>query len=404
MSDTSYPLARRREREDWLERVIKISRSLNSTLSLAPLLERIVTGAQEMTQSEFCSILLIDHKSGQLYFKAATNLLGLRSIMVPMDSIAGSVVQSGEHLVVPDVRKDPRFYDQVDEKTDNITRSILAVPLIARGEVIGVLEAINKEGGADFAEEDVELLSLLGDQAAVAVQNAILFQQSDLISEIVHEMRTPLSSIIAYTELMQRSGATLDQCQQFAEIIEHEADRLSEMANRFLDLARLESGRASIAQEPVEPDTVIRRAVDVLMVKANEEQINLKVDVPDTLPTLVGDAERLHQVILNLVGNAIKYCQSGDDVTVTARRENGHLQIDVADTGPGIPMDMLPHIFERFYRVPGSEKKAVGTGLGLTITQHIVEAHGGEISVDSEEGVGTTFTCKLPIEETPSAP
>jgi signal transduction histidine kinase len=394
----SRPQAQKKERADWLERLITISRSLSSTLNLPPLLDRIVTAAQELTQTEFCSILLTDHRSGQLYFKAATNLPGVHSIVVPMESIAGSVVQIGKPLIVPDTSRDARFYGKVDEQTKVTTRSILAVPLIARDDVIGVLEAINKESGGDFTAEDIELLTLLGDQAAVAVQNAILFQQSDLIAEIVHEMRTPLTAIISYADLLQRPNATPDQCCQFAGIIQHEADRISGIASSFLDLARLESGRAHLTKGRVDPNTVIYMAVNVLTPQADDKQIGLLVDVPGDLLPVVGDAQRLHQVMLNLVGNAIKYCRAGDSVTIKAESKKDRLTISVADTGSGIPADALPHIFERFYRVPGAESKASGTGLGLTITRKIIEAHGGEITVSSEEGHGATFTFTLPME------
>jgi len=382
-----------------LERLIEISRSLNSTLNLRPLLQRIVVAAHELTDAEACSILLLDRKSGQLHFEAATNLPGVRSIIVPMEgSIAGWVVQTGKHLVVSDARKDPRSYRKADEQSGATTRSILAVPLIARGNVIGVLEAINKEGGVEFTEEDVELLTVLGNQAAVAVQNALLFQQSDLIAEIVHEMRTPLTSIIAYTDLMQRPDTTVPQCSQFADVVRGEAERINEMTNNFLDLARLESGRASLARDPVDLSTVIHMAVNVLRPQADAKQIILLVDAAATLPSVMGDAQRLHQVLLNLLSNAIKYCRQGDTVTVTARCEEDHLNISVADTGPGIPADALPNIFERFYRVPGVEDQALGTGLGLTIARQIVEAHGGEIYVESEEGHGATFTFTLPVQ------
>ncbi len=381
-----------------LERLIEISRSLNLTLSLRPLLQRIVLAAQELTKTEACSILLIDHRSGQLYFEAATNLPGVRSIIVPMEnSVAGWVVQTGEPLVVSDASQDPRCYRKADEQSTLTTRSILAVPLTARGNVIGVLEGINKEGGAQFTEEDIELLTVLGSQAAVAVENALLFQQSDLIAEIVHEMRTPLTSIIAYVDLMQRTDATLFQCSQFASIVQCEAERISEMMNNFLDLARLESGRASLAQDMIDLSTVIHMAVNVLMPQADAKQITLLVNVADTLPPVKGDAQRLHQVMLNLLSNAVKYCRPGDNVTVTAHAEENHLTVGVADTGPGIPSDALPYIFERFYRVPGTEDQALGTGLGLTITQQIVEAHGGKITASSEEGHGTTFTFTLPM-------
>jgi signal transduction histidine kinase len=382
-----------------LERLIEIGRSLNSTLELRPLLQRIAVAARQLTNTEATSILLLDRKSGQLYFEAATNLPGIRSIVVPMEgSIAGLVVQSGKPVVVPDVRSDPHFYRQADQQSEFSTRSILAVPMVVRGNVIGVLEAVNKREEVEFTRDDVEMLTVLGGQAAVAVQNALLFQQSDLVAEIVHEMRTPLMSVIGYAELMQQSGMTLEQCRQFASIIEGEAERLTGLANSFLDLARIESGRASLAWAPVDLSTVIHMAVSVLAPQAQAKQVGLAIDITDDLLPIVGDGQRLHQALLNLIGNGIKYCRPGDSVTITARRKDGALVVSVADTGPGIPADALPHIFERFYRVPGAEEQAVGSGLGLTITRKIVEAHGGEITVESEEGRGTTFTFTLPLE------
>jgi signal transduction histidine kinase len=382
-----------------LERLIEIGRSLNSTLELRPLLQRIAVAAQQLTNTEETSILLLDRNSGQLHFEAATNLPGIRSIVVPMEgSIAGLVVETSEPVVLSDVRADPRFYRQADEQSDFSTRSILAVPMIVRGNVIGVLEAVNKRGDVGFTREDVEMLIVLGGQAAVAVQNALLFQQSDLVAEIVHEMRTPLMSIVGYAELIQQPGMTLEQCRQFAGVVEGEAERLTGLTNSFLDLAKIESGRASLAYAPIDLSTVIHMAVSVLTPQANTKQVALSVNMAGDLPPVVGDGQRLHEVMLNLIGNGIKYCRPGDNVAVTARCEEDMLVVSVADNGPGIPADALPHIFERFYRVPGSEDQAVGSGLGLAITRKIVEAHGGEIAVSSEEGEGATFTFTLPLE------
>jgi signal transduction histidine kinase len=381
-----------------LEWLIEISRSLNSTLDLRPLLGRVVLAAKQLTNTAACSILLIDRKSDQLYFEAATNLPGMRSITVPMNgSIAGLVAKTGKPVVVPDVSKDPHFYRLADQQSSFNTRSILAVPMVVRGGVIGVLEAINKQDDAEFTREDVEMLTVLGGQAAVAIHNALLFQQSDLVAEIVHEMRTPLMSIIGYSELMQQSGMTLDQCRQFAEIITGEAERLTGLANSFLDLSQLESGRASLSREPVDLSTVIHMVASVLIPQADAKQIGVVIDIAEGLPSVIGDAQRLHQVMLNLIGNGVKYCRPGDNITVSVKYTKDDVIIDVADTGPGIPKDALPRIFERFYRVPGSEEKVVGSGLGLAITRKIVEAHGGEINVSSEEGHGTTFTFTLPL-------
>jgi signal transduction histidine kinase len=384
-----------------LERLIEISSALNSTLNLRPLLHSIVLAAQELTDTEACSILLVDRKSGQLYFEEATNLPGVHSIVVPMEgSVAGWVVKNSKPLVVPDAHNDPRFdfSSKADKLSSFTTRSILAVPMITRGSVIGVLEAINKRGsGNTFTDEDVELLTVLGNQAAIAVQNALLFHQSDLIAEIVHEMRTPLNSIIAYADLMQRPAISREQCVQFAEIIRSEAERISEMANNFLDLARLQSGRASLARDPVDLNTVIQLSVNVIKPQADEKAIIISLDTPERVPPVIGDAQRLHQALLNLLSNAVKYSPQGSQITVRARHEKNRLSVSVSDKGPGIPPEALPNIFERFYRVPGTERHITGTGLGLTITQQIIEAHGGEITVESELGKGTTFTFTLPV-------
>jgi len=191
----------------------------------------------------------------------------------------------------------------------------------------------------------------------------------------------------------------VDQCTQFASIIYGEADRISEMTNNFLDLARLRSGRASLAQAPVDLSTVIHMALNVMKPQADTKQITFSVDLPTAPLSILGDAQRLHQALLNLLSNAIKYCRLGDDVTVLVQGEENFVTVSVVDTGPGIPADALPSIFDRFYRVPGTEGQAVGTGLGLAITQQIVEAHGGEISVSSEEGLGTAFTFTLPVQQ-----
>jgi signal transduction histidine kinase len=145
--------------------------------------------------------------------------------------------------------------------------------------------------------------------------------------------------------------------------------------------------------------TVIHMAVNVLQPQADAKQIVLLADVPAKLPTVMGDAQRLHQALLNLLGNAVKYCGSGDCVTVRARDAGEYLAVSVADTGPGIPAEELPRIFERFYRVPGAERRASGAGLGLSITRQIVEVHGGKLDVTSEEEKGTTFILTLPVED-----
>ncbi|HIE37465.1 MAG TPA: GAF domain-containing sensor histidine kinase [Anaerolineales bacterium] len=388
------------ERIARLERIIEISRSLNSTLSLRPLLHQIVNAARELTNTEASSIMLVDRKTGELHFEAATGLRSheIRSVVVPMEgSVAGWVVQNDQPVVVPNAHSDPRFYRQIEEAISFKTRSLIAVPMAVRGKVIGVLEAVNKWGEQPFTEEDVETLVILADQAAVAIENAVLFQQSDLVAEMVHEMRTPLTSIAGYAEMVRREDIPPEQREAFARTIQQEALRLSQMADNFLELARLESGRAFLAQEPVQLDAVIEEALTVLKPQAEKKQISLQVATPGYLPTIIGDPPRIKRTLINLLDNAIKYGRPGDRVTVTARVGQHEVTIGVVDTGPGIPPEAQEKLFEKFYRLPAMEEEAQGTGLGLAISRQIVEAHGGKIWVQSELGRGATFYFTLPL-------
>jgi signal transduction histidine kinase len=387
-----------------LERIIEVSRVINSTLNLEPLLHNIIQIATDLTATEASSILLLDKKTGELHFEAATGIKGqeVKPIVVPLDnSIAGWVVKEGEPLLIPDVRKDPRHYHQVDDMTKFSTRSILGVPLRVKDKVIGVLEVLNKSEDKEFTQDDVEALTILAAQAAIAIENARLFQQSDLLSEVAHELRTPLTSIRGYSKMLLLSeGIDQEKKLEFAETIHREAVRLGQMINDFLDLARLESGRTYIAQEPVNMSEVINETLTILQPQATERQISIALQVPETLPTLIGDPVRLKQVMVNLVSNAVKYNREGGRVDIEVQIREDELSVAVKDTGRGIAEEDLPHIFEKFYRVDDSEQQesqAKGTGLGLSIAKHIVEVHGGTISVQSVQGQGSAFAFALPL-------
>ena len=384
-----------------LELIIEVSRVINSTLNLDPLLHNIIQIATKLTATEASSILLLDKKTGELHFEAATGVKGqeVKPIVVPLDnSIAGWVVKEGEPLLIPDVRKDPRHYHQVDDMTQFSTRSILGVPLRVKDRVIGVLEVLNKIDDKEFTQDDVETLTILAAQAAIAIENARLFQQSDLLSEVAHELRTPLTSIRGYSKmLLLAEGIDQEKKLEFAEIIHREAVRLGQMINDFLDLARLESGRTHMAQEPVNVTEIISETLAILQPQAAEQQISISLQVPETLPTIIGDAARLKQVMVNLASNAVKYNHEGGRVDIEVKVGENKLNVAVKDTGKGIAEKDLPHIFERFYRVDDSEQQCKGTGLGLSIAKHIVEVHGGTISVQSVQGQGSTFAFTLPL-------
>ena len=385
------------------QRLIEISRDLASTLDLEVLLNRIVALSAELTSAEAASILLYDEGKRELYFEASTNLDTplMRGLIVPVDnSIAGWIITNLEPIIVSDAHRDPRFFVRIEKSTKFKTTSILGTPMIAKGKVVGVLEALNKING-DFTLDDQEMLMTLSAQAAIAIENARLFMQSDLISEMVHELRTPLGSLNTAAHILNKPTITQEQQARTVKLIQAETKRLSEMTTSFLDLARLESGRAQFQIRDVDLVIILGECVGLMHNTIQEHQLNFEWQVPDGLPLVTGDPDKIKQVAINLLSNAIKYNRQAGKIILKAevRQEQGNLAVSVTDSGPGIPEEHRKNLFQKFYRVPGSEKLAMGTGLGLSIVKKIVEAHGGSLEVASEVGVGTTFIFVLPLKK-----
>lgn len=380
-------------------RLLELSHDLSSTLDLDSLLNRIVNAAAELCNAEAASILLYDQLKEQLYFRAASNLEAplMSELIVPVGgSIAGWIITNRQPVVINDVHKDPRHYENVGKITQIETDSLLGVPLLRKDRVVGVLEAINKLS-EKFTVEDQDLLMALGAQAAIAIENARLFQQSDLISEFVHEIRTPLASLSAAAYILQRPEISDDRRSKIILTMQQEISRLSEMASAFLDLARLESGRARFQFTPVDIEEVLEECSFVMREKVEEKQQELDLELPPKPIQISADRDKLKQVVLNLLSNANKYTPLGGKITLSSQSTDDEIILRVSDSGKGIPSEYLPHLFEKFYRVPSSEQEAQGSGLGLFICKHIVDAHGGKVNIESIVGKGTTVTVRLPF-------
>jgi signal transduction histidine kinase len=379
-------------------RLIEISRDLASTLDLDTLLDDIVRASADITHAEAASILLYDDTSRQLYFQVATNIdePTMRGLVVPLEkSIAGWIVTNRKSVRIDDAHKDLRFFSDVEQTVGYETRSLLGIPLITKNKVVGVLEVINKKRGR-FTDPDESMLTVLGAQAAVAIENARLFQQSDLIAEFVHELRTPLASLSTATYLLLRPEMSREQRDQIVNNIHNETLRLNSLASSFLDLARLESGRVQFRKTRFSVADLLYECRDVMMTKAQETDIQIRIDVPGDMPLMEADRDKIKQVILNLLSNAIKYNRPNGSVIITGNYSDTELSINIQDTGVGIPEESIPHLFEKFYRVKEHENKASGTGLGLSISKQIIQGHNGRLEVKSKMGVGTAFTVHLP--------
>ncbi|MBN2303643.1 MAG: GAF domain-containing protein, partial [Anaerolineae bacterium] len=321
------------------ERLMEISRQLNSTLDLGALLDYIVGAATELTDTEEASILLVDPATGELRFEAASNMsrAEMEAIPVPMEgSLGGWVATHGEPLLVKDASSDSRWFRDVDKTIEFATRDLLAVPMKIHNQIIGVLEAINKRNDQSWAPDDVNTLSALASQAAIAVQNARLFQQSDFIAEMVHELRTPLAGLKASIALLLRPSLPPERRRDIMLTMQDETQRLTVMTNDFLDLARLESGRTRLNVRHFELQDLIAECTEVVVQQAGERAITISIH---ECPYVVSaDRDKIKQVMLNLLTNAIKYNREGGQIICSAQRMSNteFVTVNVHDTGHGI--------------------------------------------------------------------
>ena len=390
------------------ERLIEISRQLNSTLDLQSLLQHILKAATELTECEEASLMLVDEASGELRFEAASQLSSgaIAAIAIPPNSIAGWIVQHAEPVLIEDASDDPRWYRGVDEVVQYQTRNVLGVPMIARNKVIGVLEALNKRSVHGWVEDDVTTLSTLASQAAIAIENSRLFHQNDLVRDIVHELRAPLAALTFGTTLLERPDLPEARRGEVLHTLRSETERLSNLATSFLDLSRLESGRAKLEVARCNTRDLLHDSIEVIRPQADARGITVSITCDPTL-IVDGDRAKLLQVMINLLTNAVKYNKEQGTIMVSAELtdEVGHLpnrteatqmvNIAVADTGKGMTEESLKHLFERFFRAKETSDQQ-GTGLGLVIARRIVEVHGGRVNVSSALNVGTTFSFTVP--------
>ncbi len=522
---------RRLERENvrlWtLMPLFELSKDFLATLDLNNLLEQIVqTGLQE-TKADRASLMLLEGQD--LVVKASVGLppeIAAAARDKVGQGIAGWVADRGQALLLADgASLNPQIREAM---TRGEITSALCVPLLVKDKVVGVLNLSKLGEGPAFTQGDLEFVSILGGEAAIAIENARLYREaidekrktetilegtfdglvvidndmritsfnpgaeaitghtasqvlgkhlaevfgpqvwgddsllqeavstgervapqevvisgklgsrdallgitplydsedkvfghllsfadithlkevdrlkSNIVANVSHELRAPLASIKAYTELLldELEDDDRDVRQRFLRVIDQETDRLTELIGGLLDLARLEAGQFVIKKEPLQVDEIVADVFDLFDIQARNSKISLHADIQPDLPPIMADRELVNVLIKNLVGNAIKFSKEGGRVDVVARQEGDDLAISVIDRGLGIPADELPHIFEKFYRVWSTTESGIkGVGLGLVLAKEAAEAHGGQIEVESELDVGSRFMVTLPIGE-----
>lgn len=247
-------------------------------------------------------------------------------------------------------------------------------------------------------DEKGSVLGLVAALSDVTQQHELEEVRTDVMTLVSHELLTPLTAIQGMSEVLAQFEVPDERRREMHRTINDEAKRLAQMISEYFDLAKLESGRRALRLAPLAPAPLIQRVVLLLEPLAAQRNIRVVRDLAPTLPVIMADADLIAQAMTNLIANAIKYSPSNTEIMITARVALNTLLIVVKDQGYGIPADVLPHIFEKFYRVPRLEDADVpGTGLGLALVREIVELHGGHVTVESELGVGSSFSLSLPL-------
>jgi two-component system NtrC family sensor kinase len=493
------------QRVNELEAIFSIGRMMTSKLDLDQVLTEVVDSAIKITSAEQGSILLIDEESGDLYMRAARNFQEdfVRTFRLPVDdTYAGQVIQSGTPLFLNE--EDPQKI-----KTSYLVYSLIYVPLNYHGRTIGVLGVDNRETKKHFGQQHLIALSTMADYAAIAIENARLYSQTELersklstiltqiedgvivvdeeenlqlvnhvvrklfglgdepltgkkyyqvfsnrdllmtirgesldpermeikvddnsyyrarlveikgigkvvglhdisylkeldhvktefVNTVSHDLRTPLTSIMGYVELIKRAGEVNVQQAEYIQRVQASVHHITGMITELLNLGKVE-GRLDENFERVYLGAIIEEVFTEQKSMVQLRSQTLQIELPESMPPVYGDAIQLRQMVENLIGNAIKFTKEEGTIKVVGEEEKDQVILRVTDTGRGIPLADQTRIFERFYRAQNVTEDTQGTGLGLAIARSIVHNHRGRIWVDSKEGEGSTFTVVLPV-------
>ncbi len=393
----------------------EISMAVTSTLERDAILNTAAEGLRRLFTVGQCGIVIVDEESAVGRLAAESPPRGADApVTIPLqnDPVFQRILTARQAIVVEDAEHDPLLLRVRQGMLQRNIQSALIVPLLVKSKTIGVIGLGSTEGKRVFTAEEIELAQTIANQISVAMDNAELYQQrmndistlkevdqlkSNLVSNVSHELRAPLTSIKAYTELLlaEAERSHNGTCQDWLTVIDRETDRLTGLITDYLNLSRLESGHFRMEAEPLGLANIVAEVVSVLEVQAKQRHITIGVEPQPSLPELWGDRELIRVAVRNLVSNAIKFSHDGGQIHIAMGYNDGSFKFSIQDEGPGIPEDALPHLFDKFFRVPATNG-VPGTGMGLALAREAVMAHGGRIEVESTAGKGSRFTVTLP--------
>lgn len=401
-----------------LKALSEVSQSVSSTLDLEKVLNNIVQYAVKLSKTDAGTIY--EYNEAEEIFipminfgvdETFVNIMKEAKFGIGDGTILGMAGETRSAVQVPDLN------DIEDDRVQYVRKagfkSVLAVPLMRKDRLVGSLVVRRKHSG-DFPEETVELIQTFAAQSAIALHNARLFQElevkghelrkadkhkSEFLASMSHELRTPLNAILGYTELILDDiyGEVPERIREVIERLEKNGSHLLRLINDVLDISKIEAGQLELSLEEYSFQETVQTVMTSLEPLATEKELDLKMRIPQRLPNGKGDQQRIAQVLVNLIGNAVKFTEQGE-VVVDISTADGRFLVKVSDTGPGLSDLEKDYIFSEFYQVDHrSTRSEGGSGLGLSIAKRIVELHGGAIWVETVPGKGSIFIFTLPI-------
>ncbi|MFH1439848.1 MAG: GAF domain-containing protein [Candidatus Woesearchaeota archaeon] len=412
-----------------LSYLLEISQAINSQLKLDNMLKILLDKVMDFTKADSGLIMLVKDNILEIKFISGYPDSDDYRINVKVgEGISGYVAKEGKPIVVANVKDDSRY---IELNTSTVSEA--AIPLMKAGKVMGVLNLESSK--YDQFTVYQQQLEILTNQIAIAIENSRLYHEislfnetlknevymatkelveknrelermgrlkSDFVSNVSHELRTPLTSIKGYTKLLieGKLGEMPDKQLQCMKIILEESDRLSRLINDVLDLAKLEKGTVKFKKDEMDIESVAKEVITTLFTLADDKDIKMEISSKGNIPQISASPDLIKQLFFNLIGNAIKFTPKNGTISVIIEVCNNCIKTTIKDTGIGIRKDVLPKLFDKFYQVDTSmTREFSGTGLGLPICKHIIDAHKGKIWVESELDKGSSFIFTLPLKK-----
>jgi len=409
------------ERRRELETILRFTALINSSLRIEDVLNYAMEWAEEFMDAEASTVYELDEEKSELFIRIARGEKkeSVEKIKFELgQGISGHVVQTGQPMVIQDVRKEKRFSPKFDSITGFRTRSMICVPLILRGKTIGALQVLNKKSGDLFTQIDVELLTTMSQQIAVAMENAKLYRRlekrfelnarelktaqdklilserlvamSHLVQGVAHEIRNPVTTIGGFARRIKKILKKDPEVDKYLSAILEESERLESLVRQVHEYTSVLA--ATFALDDIR--ATLHEVVNKFEPIAQQQGVSLVTKIDESLPLTRMASAQIMTALSNIMENALESMPNGGELVLEAKQRNSQLFIKILDTGYGIRQEYLNSVYDPFF-----SSKTHGAGLGLAVVYQIVKNHDGEITIQSQEGNGTSVAIQLPVRQ-----